>query len=861
MTITSDDIRSASPDMVPSEREHGDEALPQFEFTVRARDPGTKAMSVKAGDTWSFSAAGRWRDLFISCGPDGYRNFLADILQISPRVVGQNLFCLCGEVTSGDEIESFSIGRGCTHEFKSDGELVLFANDVRSMYWNNSGAVMVTAKQGGVAPSIPDTDPTDFDGLTGKWRLIRRTMEMTRGTGTLAILVLGACLVLALLPQGIDLVRSIGDDSFGAPTHELVAFVLGLLFLGIQSWLWPRLLIDFNYGMDREQWRPRTLLEWTPRALGMAPFLLVFIALLMNSQRSFGLPIVLVIVAAGFLLVLYYREDWTRRLIKREGWTERLRGSEGRTRFAPWWIVTCLVVAAIVMVVATLETAAFGHALGAPAVVFIGLGLIIPPMMIAIQSGHGVHLPIVGVTLTAAVVFSLWMDNHDVGGRAFGRGPGPLPLTSRPSLADAYKIWRSKQPEPGDGRLTMVLVASEGGASRAGDWTAEVLGALQEQSGGKLASRLFAISSVSGGSVGAVGYSALLHAAPKITPDVFAKTLPQFTGKDALSPTLTGLLFPDLLQRFLPYGFLPDRAEALERAWEVGWDDTCPAITKDTCRGLLEKGFLTLGPREGQPWRPILIVNGASEETGRRILTSSVDLGDAVDADDFHKIVRRDVQISTAISNGARFPWISPAGTLRRDGKRQGHILDGGYFDAAGVATLSELAQGIAAVAGKDRLHFIFVFIGYRGAIEVSLPPGQQPEQHPLPSDTTSKPASMGGQSPQPPEAQSQGARLLNEVKAPLLGLFASRTGHEAHIMSAFRTRPAPAGTTGEFVPLMLCNGAVGGKSFEPPMDWALSGAARKFIHDALGSEPAPDIPCASANATALKQITSQINK
>ena len=137
----------------------------------------------------------------------------------------------------------------------------------------------------------------------------------------------------------------------------------------------------------------------------------------------------------------------------------------------------------------------------------------------------------------------------------------------------------------------------------------------------------------------------------------------------------------------------------------------------------------TRAPPKTKPWRPILIINGASEETGRRIRTGTSHLGNAVDADDFHRIVAQDVQISTAIHNGARFPWISPAGTLTRQGSGQGHILDGGYFDAAGVATLAELAQAIAALPGRIP-SFVFISfscsIGYDGATEDSRPAGRR---------------------------------------------------------------------------------------------------------------------------------------
>jgi hypothetical protein len=844
MTITSADEAGSTP---PPET--ASESPKPIKVQVEAARLATCCAMVQAREVWSFSASGRWKDWWISCGPEGYRNFIADILDIRPRIAGQNWFCLCGMVEGTDE--QFAIGRGCTHRFEKAGRLVLFANDLSCMYRNNYGSVSVTAVRGdGIEPSIADDDPSAFEGLTGGWRLIRRTFEKTRGVGTLAILVLGACLILATLTQGRDLIRAVGDDSLDAPKPQLFAFVLGLLFLGIQSWLWPRLLIDFNYGMDRSRWRPRRLLEVGPRILGIAPFILVLIALWFSPQTGFGLPAILVIVAVLFLILLINRQDWTK---------DSARAAAAQARFARWWVIVCLLLAPLLMAFASVAPVAFGHALGAPAVVFIGLGLIIPPMIIAIQTGGGLRLPIVSGMLLAAALFSLilWMDNHSVGRRAFGRGGDPIAAAARPSLSEAYAIWRANQPGARNGKLPIVLVASEGGASRAGDWTAEVLGALHEQSGGRLASSLFAISSVSGGSVGAVGYGAFLNVDPMMAPRDLARALPYFAGQDALSPTLAGMLFPDLLQRFLPFPVLPDRAEALERAWEEGWNDSCPAGAGN-CKDLLQKPFLTLRPAQGRPWRPILIVNGASEETGRRILTTTVDLRNAIDADDFHWIVQRDVPISTAISNGARFPWISPAGRLTGKDGTHGHIVDGGYFDAAGVRALGELAQAIAAMPerGTDPLHFIFLFIGYDGAIEDSRPKSQQPVHEYLPTAGTTAKMPLSLSPPEVPEQQRNTARLLNEVSAPLMALFASRTAHEAHIMNSFPRTALPADVTAEFIPVMLCKGNEN-PPFEPPMDWALSNKARSFIHDAVG--PEPKAPCSGRNAEAVKKIVDLI--
>ena len=177
---------------------------------------------------------------------------------------------------------------------------------------------------------------------------------------------------------------------------------------------------------------------------------------------------------------------------------------------------------------------------------------------------------------------------------------------------------------------------------------------------------MFAISSVSGGSVGAVGYAAMLKTAPPNvrTPttdadaETFTNDLLGFAGRDALGPALTGTLFSDLLYRFLPLPLLPDRAETLERAWEEAWDapdDRTGVSPQDSWNH--PRAFLALAPKDGEPWRPLLIVQGASESGGRRMLTSAVKFTcDEVDADDLLDGIGHDVAASTAILNGARFP-------------------------------------------------------------------------------------------------------------------------------------------------------------------------------------------------------------
>ena len=200
---------------------------------------------------------------------------------------------------------------------------------------------------------------------------------------------------------------------------------------------------------------------------------------------------------------------------------------------------------------------------------FLGLGLILPIAITIIQVGASLRIPVVVATLAAALVFSLWVDNHAIGRRQLG----PQIETSnqqRPSISAAFAAWKD---EPKSERETIFLVAAQGGASRAAYWTAAVLAHLDRFTGGQFARHVFAINSVSGGSVGWVGFVAALKAKPVATD---YQSLLKFVGRDALGSALTGLLFTDLLQRFVPFPMFPDRAETLERSWEAAWMETHP---------------------------------------------------------------------------------------------------------------------------------------------------------------------------------------------------------------------------------------------------------------------------------------------
>ncbi len=49
------------------------------------------------------------------------------------------------------------------------------------------------------------------------------------------------------------------------------------------------------------------------------------------------------------------------------------------------------------------------------------------------------------------------------------------------------------------------------------------------------------------------------------------------------------------------------------------------------------------------------------------------------------------MRLSTAAHVSARFTYVSPAGTLIKDGRMAGHVVDGAYFENSGSATAGEI--------------------------------------------------------------------------------------------------------------------------------------------------------------------------
>jgi hypothetical protein len=279
---------------------------------------------------------------------------------------------------------------------------------------------------------------------------------------------------------------------------------------------------------------------------------------------------------------------------------------------------------------------------------------------------------------------------------AQGQAWSPIPsVDDRPTVRDAALAWYKqaeklyhKDDATKQKPVPMLIIATAGGGIRAAYWTATVLERLHNDLGKKgqaLDKLLFAVSGVSGGSVGATDYIAALHAGDKPT---------SYLQSDFLAPAIASLVFADAPSNFLPDFGQVDRGTALEQSLENG------------SKGYLGYSFLSFFPNTSdlsENWRPALLLNATHQETGRRVIASNlkVEKDTFLDSFDELELLDSDMRASTVAHNSARFTYVSPAGKLvprigpdlKAKIDNRGYVIDGGYFENYGALTALELAR------------------------------------------------------------------------------------------------------------------------------------------------------------------------
>jgi uncharacterized membrane protein (UPF0136 family) len=668
-------------------------------------------------------------------------------------------------------------------------------------------------------------------------RALGWALNLTRANLILLILTT----VLLSVPQGHDLLRGMAEDG----GLKYLSLYGSTLLWAASLWLWARVLLDIDFPYALADWKQLTpYRKYLPRLLGVLAFAAVTLNLGVVTEWH-ATAYLMGIEGVLFLLAVTYRRKlgrWIARRLQSDqprdhwAWCEPI-GSEDEppprlSLYKTLGEVRGNIAAATFMLGillfawGMLAPLSMGQHLDTLLLLLLWGATMLPLASVITYHATRKGIPIVLISLLLMAIFSFWNDNHGI--RQLDSG---LTQDRRPMLEEALTQWHDTHCDTA-GCAPFILVATAGGGIRAAYWTGTLLGTLQDSTKGRFDDHLFAISGVSGGSVGATVYRAVTADRDS---DVTAP-IQQILGQDYLGPVAAGLLYKDAVQRLLPLPVLGDRAEVFEQGLEAGFREAIPQGVLS-----LESSFIDTSSNGGRPW-PALFLNATWSDNGRRIVAASLRT-EALAPPDSNEVLYQDLlstlggdmRLSTAAHNSARFPFVSPPGGWRpTDNKQQEwqRLQDGGLFENYGAETILEIA-GVAERLWQEKWGLTL----RPHVILISSDPT-------LPSDMADFPYN---------EPLGFGYELLSTLRS----YATSRNGHGVEAASRLQRwaeSRSQAADQPHFFHLRMCPGV--DKELEPPLGWSLSAKAQDEINGYLTS----DIPCSRENARALARVSGLLN-
>jgi hypothetical protein len=628
----------------------------------------------------------------------------------------------------------------------------------------------------------------------GVWLEIRRAFDAAKPCRLAFFVTLLIPVVFVQVEQAAEILRCLAEGpahTGGIQAGRFLFLTAGLTAMSLASWYFSRILLYFKFA-DSPPITPSVewVMRWLPRFIGIMPSVGLGIAFLLAARvyddpaRAETKAVLYRFAAACFGIAIPFSLfilGRQRFMLKKHGASpvlarqaERIHALPRATKLAAG---TSLLASTILFLSFLIEPVAVAQAIGSGAVILMAATFWICHGSMVIYFGHRYQMPVITLFLLVAVVFSNWNDNH-----AIRSLPGDNPA-ARDDLETYYASWYSNLcvQFPQEKQHPVIIVATAGGGIRAAYWTATVLGRLQDANP-NFSRHVLAISGVSGGSLGAAVFDSLLlnGTVTNLTP-----TSQRILSRDFLSPTLAYMLFPDQVQRLLPFpiSFL-DRSRALEMAWEASW-------TRATTNKIFSQDFNALWPGDRSRSIPALFLNGTSVETGKRMILSNVKI----------ERLSAPIAVSTAAHMSARFTYVSPAGRFA-SGER---IVDGGYFENSGTATASDILDIVQEVNEQQD------YAAYPIIIIISNDPGA----------STGAKTNAGGQA------------FLSELLAPVQAFLHTREarGSYSEVGLILRTDLEPTnvftftltGARTNRVPL--------------PLGWALSQAATSVMNDQMNAQ------------------------
>ena len=675
---------------------------------------------------------------------------------------------------------------------------------------------------------------TDKRTLIVRLRSLNYALSLTRFN----LIILVASAILLYIDQGQDLLHAVAED------NEWLALLGGGLLWALSIWYWARVLLDIRFPDPPVS---QADLAWArtylPRIMGVA----AFVALAWNLYRAVGLGLyVVLVVLCGtvFYFMVHFRrplaQGLARRLSKDDPhtswfwvddidnyreqvnvrWQDDIKEVWRRTFVMPTTLLGLLL-----FFWGMISPLTMGFTFNTLVLLFLWGATFLPIGSVITYIGSRNGYPLFAVLIALAFVFSLFNDNHAI--RKFGESK------PRPSLDSALELWTQQQQCSSTSCPPLVVAATAGGGIRAAYWTGTVLGNLDDEMARQdhkpLRENLFAISGVSGGSVGASVYRSAIEAG--VPRKKMMESVQKVLAQDFLTPLAAGLLYPDILQRFMPFNVFEDRATVFEQGLEAGFK----RITKQP---LMENSFTELTSMHNKSW-PALFLNSTWSNNGRRIVAANYKIpaeqrlyADLIDN------LGYDIRLSTAAHNSARFPFASPPGSWElaldeeqekdfKTGRLRQRLQDGGLFENYGAETALEILYAAKRYFKRNNLYFDPMVI--------------------LISSDPTLPKNIGD-----PQIKKQ-AEFGYEVLTTLRTYGATRVGRGAEAASRLENWIKDEK---RFAYFRMCDG----DEESPPLGWALSETAQTSINGYLiGSLDSTSPDCRKDNQEARSKVLNAL--
>jgi hypothetical protein len=425
--------------------------------------------------------------------------------------------------------------------------------------------------------------------------------------------------------------------------------------------------------------------------------------------------------------------------------------------FTPFSITVCVALIAILFVANSFDVVGASHFFGTVGILVGTLAFLQGAILVLARyrETYPVFSIVVSVIIAGYVASSL------IGPRELKAAASKA--QSVPETSQAFKDWigarrdriSSYAASHGNKKYPIFIVAAQGGGYYAAHHTALFLARLQDRCP-EFAAHTFAISSVSGGSLGAAVFAEAMRERKGVSATIdrpclngalaaqpIETTVQRFFDFDFLTPLVASTLLFDIPNALVPALRLgPDRGTALQQSFEAAWAHA----TGTPSNGFSDRFYGRWNPSAPVP---ALFLNTTSVNLGIPTLISELDLRASSRYTELSNLLEvlkktgdpdlpilRELQkhigysqlsfvntlqfskapafsLSFAITASARFPYVTPSSLIKTDADAENdlfaklkylQLLDGGMIDNSGLFTASKIKKVMDGVLEDPEL-------------------------------------------------------------------------------------------------------------------------------------------------------------